>query len=107
METTSLIHTPCLSTENCSIWWRLCYGIWSVQLVYYGTPHTSRDDSDRWQVLLCPITYTHSCPLCIPTDWDNSSRTMQHPTRGELLPSGSRNTLMTLDTSIGYLNPQT
>ncbi|GBL95790.1 hypothetical protein AVEN_715-1 [Araneus ventricosus] len=52
------------------------------------------------------ITYTHSCPLCIPMDWDNSSRTMRLPTRRELLPSGSRNTLLTLDTSIGHLNPQ-
>ncbi|GBO37584.1 hypothetical protein AVEN_86993-1 [Araneus ventricosus] len=40
------------------------------------------------------------------TDWDNSSRTMRHPTRRELLPSGSRNTLLTLDISIGHLNPQ-
>ncbi|GBN01090.1 hypothetical protein AVEN_198802-1 [Araneus ventricosus] len=31
---------------------------------------------------------------------------MRHPTRRELLPSGSRNTLLTLDTSIGHLNPQ-
>ncbi|GBO31608.1 hypothetical protein AVEN_123555-1, partial [Araneus ventricosus] len=54
----------------------------------------------------CPITYTHSCPMCIPTDWDNSSRTMRHPTRRELLPSSSRNTLLTSDTSIGQLNPQ-
>ncbi|GBO42099.1 hypothetical protein AVEN_273105-1 [Araneus ventricosus] len=42
-----------------------------------------------------------------PTDWDNCSRTIRHPTRRELLPSGSRNTLLTLDTSIGRLNPQT
>ncbi|GBM96934.1 hypothetical protein AVEN_260969-1 [Araneus ventricosus] len=34
--------------------------------------------------------------MSIPTDWDNSSRTMRHPTRRELLPSGSRNTLLTL-----------
>ncbi|GBN06333.1 hypothetical protein AVEN_223667-1 [Araneus ventricosus] len=27
---------------------------------------------------------------------------MRHPTRRELLPSGSRNTLLTLDTSIGH-----
>ncbi|GBM07887.1 hypothetical protein AVEN_96502-1 [Araneus ventricosus] len=31
---------------------------------------------------------------------------MRHPTRRQLLPSGSRNTLLTLDTSIGYLNPR-
>ncbi|GBO03297.1 hypothetical protein AVEN_39677-1 [Araneus ventricosus] len=29
--------------------------------------------------------------MCIPTDWDNSSMTMRHPTRRELLPSGCRN----------------
>ncbi|GBO34914.1 hypothetical protein AVEN_46787-1, partial [Araneus ventricosus] len=44
--------------------------------------------------------------MSIPTDWGNSSRTMRHPTRRELLPSGFRNTLLTLDTSIGHLNPQ-
>ncbi|GBN00615.1 hypothetical protein AVEN_86379-1 [Araneus ventricosus] len=60
---------------------------------------------DRY-LSISPIIYTHLCPLCIPTDWDNSSRTMRHPTRRELLPSGSRNTLLTLDTSIGHLNPQ-
>ncbi|GBM13871.1 hypothetical protein AVEN_156226-1 [Araneus ventricosus] len=48
---------------------------------------------DRYLSIL-PITYTHLCLLCIPTDWDNSSRTMRHPTRRELLPSGSRNTLL-------------
>ncbi|GBN68481.1 hypothetical protein AVEN_135314-1 [Araneus ventricosus] len=30
---------------------------------------------------------------------------MRHPTRRELLPSGSRNTLLTLDTCIGHLHP--
>ncbi|GBM18280.1 hypothetical protein AVEN_147408-1 [Araneus ventricosus] len=60
---------------------------------------------------ICPITYTHSCPSCIPTDWDNSRRTMRHPMRPGLLPCGSMNTLLTLDTSIGlwqldYSNPQ-
>ncbi|GBN90022.1 hypothetical protein AVEN_15538-1 [Araneus ventricosus] len=60
---------------------------------------------DRYRSIL-PITYTHSSPLCIPKDWENSSRTMRHPTRRELLPSSSRNTLLTLNTSIGHLNPQ-
>ncbi|GBM71352.1 hypothetical protein AVEN_4660-1 [Araneus ventricosus] len=30
---------------------------------------------------------------------------MRHSTRRELLPSGFRNTFLTLDTSIGHLNP--
>ncbi|GBM07432.1 hypothetical protein AVEN_26500-1 [Araneus ventricosus] len=30
---------------------------------------------------------------------------MRHSIRRELLPSGSRNTLLTIDTSIGHLNP--
>ncbi|GBL76858.1 hypothetical protein AVEN_12548-1 [Araneus ventricosus] len=30
------------------------------------------DDSDRHLSNL-PITYTHLCPLCIPTDWDNAT----------------------------------
>ncbi|GBL98361.1 hypothetical protein AVEN_187706-1 [Araneus ventricosus] len=33
--------------------------------------------------------------------------TVRHPTRQDLLPNGSRNTLLTLDTSIGHINPQT
>ncbi|GBM13326.1 hypothetical protein AVEN_226305-1 [Araneus ventricosus] len=53
METTSLIHRPCLSTGDCSIWWSLCDGMGRVQLARYGIPDTSRDDSDRvatkWQ----------------------------------------------------------
>ncbi|GBM35772.1 hypothetical protein AVEN_108968-1 [Araneus ventricosus] len=44
-------------------------------------------------------------PLSINPD-DNSSRTMRDPTRPDLLPSGPRNTLLNLDTSIGHLNPQ-
>ncbi|GBN35466.1 hypothetical protein AVEN_185696-1 [Araneus ventricosus] len=60
---------------------------------------------DRYLSIL-PDHLPHSCPLCIPTDWDNSSKTMRHPTRRELLPSGSRNTLLTLDTSIDHITPQ-
>ncbi|GBN10173.1 hypothetical protein AVEN_253401-1 [Araneus ventricosus] len=29
---TSFIHRPCLSTGDCSIWWRLCDGMGRVQL---------------------------------------------------------------------------
>ncbi|GBN75748.1 hypothetical protein AVEN_122910-1 [Araneus ventricosus] len=47
METTSLIHIPCLSTRDCSIWWSLSDGMGRVQLASYGTPNMSRDDSDR------------------------------------------------------------
>ncbi|GBL78677.1 hypothetical protein AVEN_65248-1 [Araneus ventricosus] len=32
METTSLIHRPCLSTGDYSIWWSLCDGMGRVQL---------------------------------------------------------------------------
>ncbi|GBN76464.1 hypothetical protein AVEN_751-1 [Araneus ventricosus] len=32
METTSLIHRPCLSTGDCSIWWSLSDGMGRVQL---------------------------------------------------------------------------
>ncbi|GBL92452.1 hypothetical protein AVEN_182401-1 [Araneus ventricosus] len=42
METTSLIHRPCLSIEACSIWWSLCDGMGRMQLACYGTPDTSR-----------------------------------------------------------------
>ncbi|GBM59044.1 hypothetical protein AVEN_7423-1 [Araneus ventricosus] len=47
METTSLIHRPCLSTGDCLIWWSLCDGMGRVQLGLYGNPDTSRGDSDR------------------------------------------------------------
>ncbi|GBM45006.1 hypothetical protein AVEN_225751-1 [Araneus ventricosus] len=47
MEMTSLIQRPCLSTGDCSIWWSLSDGMGRVQLACYGTPDTSRDDSDR------------------------------------------------------------
>ncbi|GBL73869.1 hypothetical protein AVEN_230817-1 [Araneus ventricosus] len=55
METTSLIHRPCLSTGDCSIWWSLCDGMGRVQLAWYGTLDTSRDDSERCQVLKRPF----------------------------------------------------
>ncbi|GBN96076.1 hypothetical protein AVEN_204130-1 [Araneus ventricosus] len=32
VETTSLIHRPCLSTGDYSIWWSLCDGMGGVQL---------------------------------------------------------------------------
>ncbi|GBN33105.1 hypothetical protein AVEN_274793-1 [Araneus ventricosus] len=50
MDTTSIIHIDnpsCLSTRDCSIWWSLCDGMGRGQLACYGTPDTSRDDSDR------------------------------------------------------------
>ncbi|GBO10760.1 hypothetical protein AVEN_174959-1 [Araneus ventricosus] len=49
---TSLIHRPCLSTGDCLIWWSLCDGMGRVQLAWYGTPDTSRDDSDRYLSIL-------------------------------------------------------
>ncbi|GBM13859.1 hypothetical protein AVEN_44118-1 [Araneus ventricosus] len=79
-----------------------------LQLACYGTSDTSRDDSDRGRcVSNLSITYTHLCPLCIPTNLDTSSRTVRHPICQESLPSSSRSTLLTLDTSIVRLNPQT
>ncbi|GBN89856.1 Acyl-CoA synthetase family member 2, mitochondrial [Araneus ventricosus] len=50
METTSLIHRPCWSTGDCSISWSLCDGMGRVQSARYGTPDTSRDDSDRTEM---------------------------------------------------------
>ncbi|GBO21232.1 hypothetical protein AVEN_269371-1 [Araneus ventricosus] len=52
METTSLIHRPCLSTGDYSIWWSLCDGMERVKLAWYGIPDTSRDDSDRYVSIL-------------------------------------------------------
>ncbi|GBL62645.1 hypothetical protein AVEN_271331-1 [Araneus ventricosus] len=52
METTSLIHRPCLSTGDYSIWWSLCDGMGRVQLASYGTPDTSRDDCGRYLNIL-------------------------------------------------------
>ncbi|GBN44223.1 hypothetical protein AVEN_187797-1 [Araneus ventricosus] len=63
METTSLIHRPCLSTGDCSIWWSLCDGMGRVQLARYGTPDKSRDVSDWRQVLQHTArspTFTHA-----------------------------------------------
>ncbi|GBN95473.1 hypothetical protein AVEN_97297-1 [Araneus ventricosus] len=105
METTSLIHRPCLSTRDYSIWWSLCDGMGRVQLACYGTPDTSRDDSDRYLSIL--PDHLHSFMSIVHPDGlgqfqqDNAT-----PTRRELLPNGSRHTLLTLDTSIGHLNPQ-
>lgn len=36
-----------------------------------------------------------------------SSRAMRQSARRDLLPSGSRNTLLTMGTSVGHINPQT
>ncbi|GBM95267.1 hypothetical protein AVEN_199266-1 [Araneus ventricosus] len=58
METSSLIHRPCVSTGDYSIWWSLYDGMGRVQLPLYGTPDTSRDDSDRYLSILSD--YLHS-----------------------------------------------
>lgn len=74
----------------------------------YMTPDTSRDDSDKWQIRKRPVRHLiHSRPLCIMTDLINSSRRMRHLIHQELLPNGSKKTLLTFDTSVVYLNPQT
>ena len=52
------------------------------------------------------ITCIHSCPLCIPMDSGNCSRAMQHLTHPELLQSGSRNCLLSLNTFAGHHTPQ-
>ncbi|GBM64307.1 hypothetical protein AVEN_25922-1 [Araneus ventricosus] len=60
---------------------------------------------DRYLSILSD--HLHSFMSIVHSDGlGQSSRTIRHPTRRELLPSGSRNTLLTLDTSIGHLNPQ-
>ncbi|GFU13712.1 uncharacterized protein TNCV_939381 [Trichonephila clavipes] len=41
MDTTSLIHGPYMSTEDCSSWWRLYDGMGRLKLSWYGTPDTS------------------------------------------------------------------
>ncbi|GBM02866.1 hypothetical protein AVEN_52041-1 [Araneus ventricosus] len=43
----------------------------------------------------------------LETALTGDNRTMRHPTRQDLLLSGSRNTFLRLDTSIGHLNLQT
>ncbi|GBN19452.1 hypothetical protein AVEN_270874-1 [Araneus ventricosus] len=69
-------------------------------------PHESMDTAYQQRIDVCPITVTHSCPLRIPADLDNSIRTMRHPKRRELIPSGSRSLLLTLDTSHWSPNPR-
>ncbi|GFQ72304.1 hypothetical protein TNCT_519231 [Trichonephila clavata] len=52
------------------------------------------------------MTYTRSCPLCIPMDLGDPSKWMRHPKRPECLPSDLRNTLLILNTAIDHLNTQ-
>ncbi|GBO10485.1 hypothetical protein AVEN_44167-1 [Araneus ventricosus] len=60
----------------------------------------------RLETTLTSILSDHLHSFMSIVHSDNSSRTMRHPTCRELLPSGSRNTRLTLDTSIGHINPQ-
>ncbi|GBL74153.1 hypothetical protein AVEN_31597-1 [Araneus ventricosus] len=60
---------------------------------------------DRYLSILPDHLHSFMSTVNSCENWNNSSRTMRHPTRLELLPSGSRNTPLTLDTSIGHLNP--
>lgn len=81
------------------MWW---YGSSTVGVIW-----------DCWQSYLWQVTGKHpvrspipkSCPFCIQTNLGNYRRTMRHFTHQELLSSCSKNRLLSLDTSIGHLNP--
>ncbi|GBL75577.1 hypothetical protein AVEN_154910-1 [Araneus ventricosus] len=61
--------------------------------------------SDRYLSLLSD--HLHSFMSIVHSDGlGQFQQAMRHTTCQELLPSDSRNTLLTLDTSIGHLNPQ-
>ena len=80
--------------------WGMCS--WSDVGPLICLDKTLADDTyASWMISCIPL-----CPLCIPTDLGNSSRTVQHPKHSELLQSGFKNTLLSLNTSPGTKLPR-
>lgn len=52
--------------------------VWGMSNWYHMRPLIRLETSDRWQVRM-HLVGSHSCPLCILTDLDNSSWTLRHP----------------------------
>lgn len=89
--------------------WSFCDGMRCMQLTWYGTLNMFRDDCNRCQVRKHPVrslTPIHVYLLCKLKNLDSTSREIWHPPHRELLQTGSRNTLWTLNNSVGYLNSQ-
>lgn len=96
---------PNMSTRN---WWSLCDVMGRVQLAWYATSNTSRDDSDRWRVRYILSNHLHPFMYIVHSNGHGQfyqGNATPHTSR--LLSSGSKSTIMTLDTTIGHLNPQT
>ncbi|GFT45895.1 uncharacterized protein TNCV_2250391 [Trichonephila clavipes] len=83
--------------------WGVCSSCNMGPLIRLDTTLTG----DRYVSILSDHLRPYTCPLCITTNLGNFIRTMRHPTRPELLQSGSRGTLLNLDTSACDQNTQT
>ncbi|GFV48630.1 hypothetical protein TNCV_5069151 [Trichonephila clavipes] len=78
----------------------VCGLIWSSNTSRYDS------DSDRYVSILSYHLHPFMSIVHFDGDLGGFSRTMRHPTRPELLQSGSRSTVPNLDTSDGCQNPQ-
>lgn len=98
------IHGYHMSAWDNAVWPSLCNGMVYVQLAWYASLDTSRDDRDYWHVRN-PLVWLYSLiPLWFPMRLDNTSRTMRQPPRPGLLQRGWRGTNVILSDFVSLIS---